>query len=329
MREIIKITSEEQWLQLRKSDITSTMSPALFNLSPYGTVFELYHAKKSGVHVPFDENDRTQKGKRMEAYAAQEVALRMGWEVWPLDIYVRDPELKMGTSFDFGYKKPDGKKGILEIKAVDHFQFKQKWQTKSETDEESGEEIPPEAPAHIEIQAQHQLEAKNDPEFEEITIAPFISIYDFHIFTRARDREFGNNIRTGIKKFWADVANGNEPNPNFYRDGKVIDQLYKDAGGDPIDMTGDSTFEGLAARYERLAAEEKSAKEARQATKYEIHRILENEGGAFTDKYKVLTTWTKDSPAKLITQEMVGTIIPGRKGYRQCRITSLTKKGML
>ena len=47
--EVIAFRSEQEWLDLRKKDITSTDVAALFNLSPYKTEFELYHEKLSGV----------------------------------------------------------------------------------------------------------------------------------------------------------------------------------------------------------------------------------------------------------------------------------------
>ena len=98
-RETINITSEAQWLDLRREDITSTMVPALFGLSPYTTRFELYHAKASGIEVPFKSNERVEKGKRMEAAIAHEAALQEGWtDLKPLDDYIRIPGRRAGSS---------------------------------------------------------------------------------------------------------------------------------------------------------------------------------------------------------------------------------------
>jgi len=144
-RDTIKIQDEAQWLALRREDITSTMVPALFGLSPYTTIFELYQAKANGLEMEFKSNARVEKGNRMEAYAAQEIAHATGWTVEPFKDYVRIPGERMGSSFDCIATKPDGSRGILEIKAVDFFRHRDLW-------------VDGEAPEHIEIQLQHQLE---------------------------------------------------------------------------------------------------------------------------------------------------------------------------
>ena len=314
-REIIPITSEEQWLALRQKDITSTKMAALLDMSPYSTAFEVYHAHRSGLQVPFDVSERMEKGKRIEAYIAQEIAILKGWKVRPIEEYIRIPELNMASSFDFEYEKPDGVVGLMEIKGVDYFQHKKNWDP---ADMEEGETTP-----YIEVQLQHQFECAD--KYEEGVIVAATSIYDFHIYERKRDREFGAALRETVKTFWDDVAAGNEPEPNFYRDGKVIDELYRAAGGEPVDMSDNSAFNALVAEYSALATEISTFDKKRKAIKAEIHRVLETDGGAFTDDYKVTATWTKDSEGKFITEDMVGTTIGARKGYRQCRVSALRK----
>ncbi len=313
-REIIEITSEDQWLALRKKDITSTKMAALLDLSPYSTPFEVYHAHKSNVQVPFDPSERMEKGKRMEAYIAQEIAIEKGWKVRPLNVYVRIPELKMGASFDFEYEKPNGVKGIMEIKGVDYFQFKEKW----EAPEEDGE-----ATAYVEIQLQHQLECFD--KYEEAVIVAATSIYDFHVYERKRDMDFGNDLRQVVRKFWKDVEAGNAPSPDFYRDSDVINELYKDILEADADFTQNEHLNVLLGKYKRLSAEETTAEAERKAVKAEIHMLLENSGKAFTQDFKVTATRTKDSLGTLVTEDMVGKYIGGRSGYRQCRITPLKK----
>ncbi|MGI4886124.1 MAG: YqaJ viral recombinase family protein [Janthinobacterium lividum] len=310
-REIITITSEEQWLELREADITSTMSPALFDLSPYLTVFELYHAKKSGVHVPFQSNERIEAGRDMEQYAARKVGKKLGMEVRPFKDYVRIPGDRMASSFDWEILHPDLGWGILEIKAVDFFQHKEKW----------SEEIPP----HIEIQLQHQLECADRHSWG--MIAAFTGIYDFHEYRQARDPEFGAGLRAAVKKFWADVEAGIEPQPDFYRDGSVIDELYRGANGPAdLNLTEDFEFEAMLSKYSRLKGEEKAVQADLSALKAQIHSRIANDTGAFTERYKLTAGWTKDTVGTLVTPEMVGTHVGPRKGYRQLLITDLTTK---
>lgn len=309
-RETLPFLSYGEWLHDRSQDLTSTESPALFDLSPYSTVFELHHAKKDGLVVPFKGSERMEKGKRLQEYVAQEVALEKGWVVTPFTDYIRIPEIRMGSSFDYKAVCPERGEGILEIKGVDSFIYKQSW---------SEEEIP----AHIEIQARHQMLVSELP---WICVAVATSTWDIQYHFFERDAEFEAGLLAANKKFWEDVDAGIAPRPDFYRDGDVVNLLYKNAGGEPENRTDDLVLEAMLSKFDRLKDEVSIAEKEKEATKFAIHSHLANAGGAYTERWKVTTGWTKSSPDKAITQEMVGTVIPGRKGYRQCLLADLTKK---
>lgn len=319
-REIIPITSEEQWLAERAKDITSTAISALFDLSPYCTTFELYHAHKNGVYVPFKETSHTKAGKAIEEYAAKVAAEKLSDTHGPvasvnsLDFYARIPGERIGSSFDYEVEFEDGHKILLEIKGVNFFGHREKW-------------VDDQAPEHIEIQLQHQLEVID--RYDVGVIAAFTGIYpdDCHLYERERDRDMGEALRQRAAYFWADIDAGREPAANFYRDAEVIGLLYKSASEPPLDKTGDEEFEALVAKYHRANRDAKAFKEDADAAKAEIHLLLGNAGGAYTERYKVGATWTKDSAGKIITADMVGTYTGGRKGYRQCRIKDLMGDG--
>ncbi|MGB9154376.1 MAG: YqaJ viral recombinase family protein [Alphaproteobacteria bacterium] len=299
---IVPITSEDQWLSLRKSDLTSTEISALFNLCPYLTKFELYHAKKDGLILPFKENERMKDGKDMEVFAANKVAKKNGWTVRPLQVYARIPELRLGASFDFEAICPKRGKGILEIKAVDYFRHKQKW---------SEEEIPP----HIEIQARHQMLCAK--EYNWSCVAAFTSIYDHHEYLFDRDEAFENGLIAASKSFWSDVDNGHAPEPDFVKDAAVISALYKNAGGEAVDLSADNQLSDLLAEYLRVKEEAKSWGDKQDALKSEIHFKMGERAKGFTPEYAVDTGWTKGSEGTVVTTEMVGTVIGAKSGYRK------------
>lgn len=315
-RTITTITKEAQWLELRRKDITSTGISALFGLSPYVTEFELYHAHKSGVVVPFKENQRTKAGKAVEYYAAQVAADKLSETHGPvasvnhLNIYASIPGERFGSSFDYEVVFEDGHAVLLEIKGVDFFQHKEKW-------------LDGEAPEHIEIQLQHQLEVID--RYEVGVIAAFTGIYpdNCHLYERPRDRDMGKALRARAAKFWQDVEAGNEPSADFTRDGSVITELFRGARGGELDKTTDSEFEALLARYLREKNEAKQFDKLAKATQAEIHLLLGEAVGAYTERYKVAASFTKDYAGKLVTEDMVGSYIGGRKGYRQCRVKDL------
>ena len=310
-RETIRPATEAQWLDLRKQDVTSTMVSALYGLSPYLTEFELWHSKRSGLELPFEPNERIRKGQCIQDYAAEEVARKHGWTVWRMDEYIRIPELRMGSSFDYRVKCPERGDGVLEIKAVDYFRHKAAW-------------VDGEAPEHIEIQLQHQLEVAD--KYEWGMIAAFTSIYDWHEYERDRDREMGAALVQRVRQFWADVEAGNEPDPDFYRDDAVIKALHI-GGPEPLDRTEDLEFNALLSRYSLLKDQKKETIEEFEAVQAEIIRRLGNHSEAYGERLKFKTTWVKDNPGKEVTADMVGTRIGERKGFWRCSVTGLHKGG--
>ena len=144
MIEYFQSLTREEWLERRVDDITSTEISALFGLSPYMTEFELWHNKKNRTVVALEPNDRIKWGTRLEASIAAGIAEDQGWQLSIMSKYMRDTEMWLGSSFDFGI----GDDGILEIKNVDALQFREKWTV-------DGDNI--EAPPHIEMQLQQQL----------------------------------------------------------------------------------------------------------------------------------------------------------------------------
>ena len=100
-REIIECASEAEWLALRERDVTSTETAALFGCSPYLTEYELWHRKTGQLPVEFEVNQRMVWGNRLESAIAMGIAEDFGLIVEPFKVYMRIPELRMGSSFDF------------------------------------------------------------------------------------------------------------------------------------------------------------------------------------------------------------------------------------
>ena len=125
--ETIEIESQEQWLQARTKDVTSTEVSALYGLSPYLSEFELFHQKRDGVVVKIEPNERMRWGNRLEAAIAHGAAEDQGWDISKLNVYMRDADAKIGSSFDFEIKSKSDGPGILEIKNVDWLQYQKNW----------------------------------------------------------------------------------------------------------------------------------------------------------------------------------------------------------
>ena len=309
-REIIIPKDEAEWLQMRLQDVTSTQSPALFNLSPYLTKFELYHAKASGLDLAFEENERMAWGKRLEPVIAAGVAEDEGWKLRKINEYIRLPECRMGSSFDYEIVCPIRGKGILEVKNVDYFIFDRNW-------------VDEQAPEHIEIQLQHQLEVKGDCEWG--CIVAFVGGNRPEVITRSRDHDMGAAIRRMVESFWYNVDNKHEPDPDFDRDGDVIRKLHNGLN-DMADKTGDTDLDALASSY--ISSKAASREYDRQASNLsaQIYRRLGNYRGAYTQSFKVTASPVAASQGMLVTPEMVGTYVGQRKGHSKLYVREMGKK---
>lgn len=313
MLQIIKNPSEEAWLELRKNNINSTESACLFELSPYLTAFELYHLKTGNIEDGFEETERTKAGKHLEAAIASFAAAELDLEVEPFKDYFYDDETRMGSSFDFVVVSEGQYKGwIMEIKNVDFMVYKSQW----EDDE---------APVHIEVQVQHQMEIAGAP---GTIIVALVGGNKLKFIFRERDKEMGEGIRQAIDMFWKGVASGHEPAPDYGKDSDLIIKMHNNAGFETLDARENPVINSLLEEYHHLSEVAKQAEEAKKEKRAEI---LDTVG----DKYlKVLGDngftlscgMTKDTEPTLITEAMVGKTYGGRKGYRQFRLNKSKSK---
>lgn len=313
---IIPINNRQEWLNNRLQDVTSTEVSALFGLSPYKTEFELFHEKKDAQVVEIPDNERMRWGRRLETPIALGVAEDQGWDVTKFDVYMRKPDLRIGSSFDFKINSSSDGPGLMEIKNVAELQFKKNW-----IDLGNGNY---EAPEHIELQVQHQMEVSD---IQWCAIVALVGGNAPKVIYRNRDPEIGQQIRARVAAFWQRVANNEPPSADYSADADFIVKLYAQSNeGEVYDATNDDFLATLVRDYQSLGKEIDALEAARKSAKAQI---LERVGAA----ERVIAPWgsialgnTKDSAGTLITPEMVGTYMGARKGYRQFRVTQKEEK---
>lgn len=272
-------TSEAEWLTWRNEDLTSTEVAALFGASPYQTEFELYHYKKGTLKRPdFIDNDRITWGRRLESAIAYGVAEDHGLLIEPFKDYVRMPELRIGSSFDFkiigitddwvgqdsAARDMFTKHGpaLLEIKNVDGLQFKRAWI-------DGAEEI--EAPPHIELQAQHQLMVTG---LAWTMIAPLVGGNTPRTSIREADVELHKIMFDKIAAFWVRYDTNDAPAPDYTKDAKAIGKLYVENDGSAIDLSDDPRVFLLCKKYKEGKAIAKAGEETATAAKAELLTII-------------------------------------------------------
>jgi putative phage-type endonuclease len=308
---IQKFATEAEWLEARKSDITTTEVAALFGLSPYQTAFELFHRKRDSTLVqPFD-SDRMKWGRRLQPVIASGVADDMGWRIThDGDLcYAPHPTVeRMGASFDYVYESLDGT-GALEIKNVDGLIFRNEWVSDGENSE---------APAHIELQLQAQLECLD---LERGAIVALVGGNRAVVIQRERDREVGEVIARQVRAFWDRIARNDPPPPDFVADAEFISRLYGYAEpGKVLDLA--KAFSIHAARIAQLVATYKDAGEtiaaatdAKDAARAEILTLI--------GEHERVTSISRDGSGFVISTPMVAPaeVAYTRAGYRTFRVT--------
>lgn len=300
-RKVIIPKDEQEWLALRTKDITSTDVAALFGISPYLTEFELWHRKKSGMAGDFQVNERMTWGTRLQDAIAVGIAVDHKLEVDKMIDYMRIPELRMGSSFDYF----EGANGILEVKNVDSLAYKDGWIV-------DGANV--EAPAHIELQVQHQMLVSGRT---QAAIGALIGGNRVVIIRRKPDLAVAHAIKSKVAKFWESIDANQPPEPNFKEDAAFISRLNGYAEpGKVVNATGDNIIAGLVRDYKEWSAKSESAKNEKDAIKARLLTLIGDAEKVTGDGWSISartlpSTWVEAYE---------------RKGYRDFRVNLKKEK---
>lgn len=315
MIDTVRITpdNEAHWLAMRREDVTSTESPALFGLTPYMTRYELWHAKRSGSARPFEATERMRWGNRLEAAIAAGVAQERDWQIKPLKDYIRSPSARAGSSFDFEITNL-AEPTLLEIKNVDSLAYSRGW---LEHDDGTVE-----APTHIELQVQHQLMVSG---YKQAYIAALVGGNRLVVIRRDRDDAVISAMAAKIAEFWASIASDTPPLPVMPADADAVIAMMQHADADrAIYSTAVPGIDALVAQYQQASAAAKAADDAKTSAKAEMLAAIGDASRVLGDGWTISAGTIADTPPIVITQDMVGTSYGGRKGRRDFRVT--TKK---
>lgn len=302
-KQIIEGHTPEEWHKLRSTDITSTDAAALFGISPYLTPFELWHRKKSAVIADFEPSERMKWGTRLEESIARGIAEDNQWGLRHMDEYVRLPQLSMGASFDFEITIGDHEIALLEIKNVDAMAFKDGWILEDEQQE---------APAHIELQVQHQLAVSG---LTRAWIGALVGGNRVVLIRRDRDEDVISALKNRVEMFWKSIRDNVEPKPDFERDAKFIASLYKYSEPGKV-ITATVNVERLSKEYKHAGNEAKKWDSEKQSIKAQILTEI-------GDAEKVIGEGFSISAGLIGPCEVKYT----REGYRDFRINVKKIKG--
>lgn len=288
---------DAHWLAMRSEVISSTESASLFPIpadlrpSYLHTPYRLWHEKRNSLPSNFKETPRTRRGKHLEWAIAQEIAAEHGWEVKPFKDYARLPDVRMGASFDAVVICPERGEGLMECKLVDWWIYQKAW-------------LEDEAPPHIEIQVQHQLEVAD--RWDWACIAVWCGSEPKWLILE-RDREAGKAIREAVNEFW---SWNSAPDPDYLVDAQTIREVFSHVSTDEVDLSHDPEIAELCECYLEASREVSAAVNDKTIAMSELIMKIGAAKKVTAGGYKI-TSFSVDE------QEISFT----RKGYRGLRIT--------
>ena len=199
------------WLAMRAKDLTASDLGAAMGVDPYKSRLQLY-GEKAGLLTAEAETRIMRRGRWLEpAVVAAIRETHPDWEVgYPLGLYLRDPELRLGCTPDAVVSKPN-QKGIwnCQLKVVSKTIFDRDWA-----------DGPP-LGYQLQTACENMLMEADDGMLAALVIDTYsaeLMIYPVHRYTIAEER-----IRDMAKTFWADIAEGRRP-PAGLRPGRRDDR---------------------------------------------------------------------------------------------------------
>lgn len=310
---ITKIENDEQWHALRQKTIGGSEVGIVLGSSPYGTLNELFHVKR-GNYSPNFESKLMQWGQAFEPVIATLISGEMYWELKHCRDYHQHPDHPhLGATLDYYVVESEHGPGILEIKNVST--FSPDWGKNR-------------APAHVELQLQHQFlvvnAARRAAGLDTYKWGAIGSLHagnpeDVRIMYRKPDPKVHKHIIEQGDKFWADVQEGNEPNLLGHKELEHITEMFKQAEPDKfepelIDMQDDPVLDDLIMQHEQHKYDKSQADRKQKEAKAKIlHHLMaiDNEGvtkqmAARSKNYgvetKLIEVNRKPQPARTSTQ---------------------------
>lgn len=308
----VPIENDEHWHSLRAEHIGGSEIAALFDKGKFLGKWELFQVK-SGNLPPEDISDKDIIiiGNRLEAPIADMVRDKTGWNIQKVRRYIKHDSVEgLGGTLDYEIIKHEDGAGVLEIKTAHPIAFKE-WK-----DEEP--------PLQYELQLQLQLCITGR---SWGALAVLVGNDTLKIYPRKRDERIIKAIEARVASFWEDVHNNNPPEVDYEKESDAVIRMYSQANSsdEVIDMSSDEKLDELVCDYILAKDNANQEEEKAEAIKAEILSIVQDSKAVKTETFKLNLGMVKDSQPTIVTQDMVGSSIGGRKGYRMFKVSALNK----
>jgi predicted phage-related endonuclease len=268
-----QITSEDQWKEWRKEDLTASEAGALFNVYPYKTFASLWLEKRCGIvnNEPEEEEDETlrlsqilARGRELEPVVAAGVRnKRPDWSIEKANDYWRDPFLHLGATPDFYVYNKDGDLGVMDTKVVGDWEFEKHWV-------QDGVPCPP---LWVLLQVSQQMMlAKKGVKWGSVGVKIIGNWrWETKVFEFQRNPDIDAKIIDAAQTFWQ----SENIKLDFERDAAAVKLLYpKATPGKIIDLRGNPRIPLLLNNRRNFKKEAKLLLDEIEATETELKSVI-------------------------------------------------------
>lgn len=241
--EVLRPRSHEEWLELRKRDVTASVAAALLGQHPYTSAYQVW-ASKTGRLSDEAENSAMKRGRLLEPVAIELLREeRPDWIIeYPLgNTYYRHRDLRIGATPDaFASVRSQGGRGIVQAKTTSDWSFRHNW-----LDPDTGDVV---LPIWIAVQAivEADLTGADWAAVAVLTVGHGIelNVIDIPLHEGVRDR-----LYKAVADFWAVIDAGSHPKIDWMKDGATVLDIYRDTDGSTADLSEVDNFDRLVAEY--------------------------------------------------------------------------------
>lgn len=229
MIEEFPIINREQWLALRKDDVTASVAACLLGdgVHPYMTALKLWGLKGGKIADDDSDSPAKRRGRLLEPVAIQMLREdRPEWNVERGVSYFRDDQARIGATPD-AYAFQDSRKGVVQIKTVGKHAFKG-WK-----DENGVVEIP----LWIAVQATVEAAMCGADWAAVAAMSLGDGGLDMHIEEIPIKSGIMTKLKVAVKDFWRRVEESDPYPPDWKKDAATVLDLYRDKDGEIIDFT--------------------------------------------------------------------------------------------
>lgn len=248
----------DDWLQVRRQGLGGSDIAAIAGLNPWKSPMAVYLDKINELPEQPD-NERMYWGRVLEDVVAREFQSRTSHRVQRVNAVLQHPKYHMLLA-NIDRKVFDGKgNGVLEIKTTGAWNAKE-WEEK--------------VPDWVMVQLQHYLGVTG---LRHGYVAALIGGNQYIQYEIPRDDEVIGYLQKIALDFWKLVENKTPPEiDGSQASADVLDMLYPQSAKGQEVMLPSSALE-LIAEYEQAKADEKAAKERKDAAANKI-KLLMGEG---------------------------------------------------